>query len=87
VADHLVHLEKVLLLMRQHKLYAKLSKCFFGMTKVEYLGHFISGKGMETDPKKIEVIANWPEPKIQKDVRSFLCLAGYYRRFIKVMLT
>ena len=58
MVDHLVHLEKVLLLMRQHKLYAKLSKGFVGISKVEYLGYFISRKGVETDPKKIEVIAN-----------------------------
>jgi len=56
--DHLLHLEKVFLLMRQHKLFAKLSKCCFGIPKVEYLGYFISNKGVETDPRKIEVIAN-----------------------------
>ena len=61
--NHLLHLERVLTLMRQQELYAKLSKCTFGIAKVEYLGYIISGNGVETDPKKIEVIANWPEPQ------------------------
>jgi len=81
--EHLSHLEKVFPLMRQHELFAKLSKCCFGMAKVEYLGYFISKKGVETDPRKIEVIANWPKLKTQKEVRSFLGIAGYYRRFIQ----
>ena len=64
--------------MRQNELYAKLSKCYFGMAKVEYMGYIISTKGLETDPKKIDVIAKWPEPKKkQKDVRSFLGFTGY----------
>ena len=66
----------------ENHLYAKLSKCSFGIAKVEYLGYLISGKGVETNPKKIEVIANWPVPKTQRDVRSFLGLTGHYRRFI-----
>lgn len=81
--DHLLHLEHVFSLMKQNALYAKLSKCSFGIARVEYLGYLISGTGVETDPKKIEVIASWPEPQSQKDVRSFLGLTGYYRRFIK----
>jgi len=60
-----------------------LSKCSFGISKVEYLSHSISGTGVQTDPKKIEVINQWPQPKFQKDVRSFLGLAQYYKRFIK----
>ena len=79
----MLHLDKVFLLTKQNELSAKLSKCCFGMTKVEYLGYFTSEKGIEADPKKIEVIAKWPEPKTQKDVRSFLGLTGYYRRFIR----
>jgi len=81
--EHLRHLEQVFSLMKQNELYAKLSKCSFGITKVEYLGYLISGKGVETDPKKIEIIANWLEPQSQKDVRSFLGLTRYYRRFIR----
>lgn len=78
--DHLAHLGKVLKLMQQHQLCAKLNKCCFGLAKVE---HYISRDGVETDPRKIEVIPQWPPLKCQKDVRSFLGLTGYYRRFIK----
>jgi len=62
--------------MRQNELYTKLSKCSFSIAKVEYLGYLILEKGVETDAKKIEVIANWPELKTHKDVRSFLGLQG-----------
>ena len=83
MGEHLIHLEQVVFLMRKNELYAKLSKCSFVISKVEYLGYIISGKGVETDPQKIEIIANWPEPRSQKDVRSFLGLTGHYRRFIR----
>lgn len=53
-------------------MYAKESKCDFTMKKVEYLGHFISGQGVETNPKKIVVIMQWPVPKTIKELRSFL---------------
>jgi len=69
--------------MRRHKLFAKLSKRCFGIPKVEYLGYLISNKGVETNPRNIEVISNWPKPQPQRDVRSFLGLIGYYKWFIK----
>ena len=81
--DHWQHLSEVFSLMTQHSLYVKESKCSFVTTRVEYLGHFISGKGVETDPKKIVVINSWPVPASIKELRSFLGLAGYYRKFIK----
>ena len=75
--DQLLYLEKVLLLIRQNELYAKLSKCSFGIAKVEYLGYLISGNGVETDPKKIKAIANWPETSITEGCNEFLGLIGY----------
>lgn len=81
--SHIIHLQKVLQTMREHALYAKLSKCHFGIPRVKYLGPYISGNGVETDPKKIDTILQWPIPKNQKELRSFLGLTGYYGRFIK----
>lgn len=58
--DHLLHLEAVFELMVGHGMYAKESKCIFGSAKVEYLGHFISSKGVETDPQKVSAVSSWP---------------------------
>ncbi|XP_074271624.1 uncharacterized protein LOC141595557 [Silene latifolia] len=81
--EHWQHLNAVFELMRQNKLYAKSTKCAFAINKVEYLGHFISGVGVETDQAKVVAVAQWPEPKNVKELRSFLGLAGYYRKFVK----
>ncbi|XP_019235516.1 PREDICTED: uncharacterized protein LOC109215856 [Nicotiana attenuata] len=80
--DYLTHLKSVFVDMSKHQLFAKKSKCFFGVQKIEYLGHFISAEGVSTDPQKIAV-QNWPTPTTLKQLRGFLGLAGYYRRFIK----
>lgn len=69
--------------MSDNQLYAKESKCSFTVSKIEYLGHFISGEGISTDPKKIQAVANWPSPNNLKQLRSFLGLLGYYRKFVK----
>ena len=61
----------------------KASKCFFFREEIEYLGHGVSGKGVATNPKKVEAVTKWPTPKTVYDVRSFLGFVGYYRRFIK----
>ncbi len=81
--DHLKHIQLVLDILRKHKLFAKLSKCAFGTTNVDFLGHVVSSEGIKVDPNKIAVIKDWPRPKTQKDVRSFLGLAGYFRGFVK----
>ncbi|KAL2245946.1 UNVERIFIED_CONTAM: Retrovirus-related Pol polyprotein from transposon 17.6 [Sesamum indicum] len=81
--DHLLHLRKVLELLRVHKLYAKKSKCTFAQLQIEYLGHIISEKGVATDPQKVQFIREWPVPTSLKALRGFLALTGYYRKFIK----
>jgi hypothetical protein len=81
--EHQSHLEILLKTLAEHQLYAKMSKCVFAANEVEYLGHVISGQVVETDPKKIESMKEWPVPKTLKALRGFLGLTGYYRKFIK----
>ncbi|XP_060181956.1 uncharacterized protein LOC132611554 [Lycium barbarum] len=81
--DHFKHLEVVLQVLRQHKLFAKQSKCDFAQSQIEYLGHIISGKGVSTDSRKIAAMVDWPQPSTLKELRGFLGLTGYYRKFIK----
>uniref|UniRef100_A0A2N9GVS5 Integrase catalytic domain-containing protein n=1 Tax=Fagus sylvatica TaxID=28930 RepID=A0A2N9GVS5_FAGSY len=81
--EHTAHLKTVLQILALHQLYAKMSKCVFATSEVEYLGHIISGEGVKTDPKKIAAMVDWPIPKSLKVLRGFLGLTGYYRKFIK----
>ncbi|KAL4302318.1 hypothetical protein GQ457_10G018500 [Hibiscus cannabinus] len=81
--EHLEHVRQVLTRLQEHGFVAKRSKCSFGQTTVEYLGHIVSEHGLAVDPAKIEAIKTWPVPKSMKDVWSFLGMAGYYRRFIR----
>lgn len=81
--EHLQHLEIVLEVLREHKLYANKKKCSFAYQRVEYLGHIVSRKGVEVDPKKIRSIKQCPVPTNVREVRGFLGLTGYYRRFIQ----
>ena len=81
--SHDTHLRVVLETLRKEQLYAKFSKCEFWLTKVSFLGHFVSKEGIRVDPKKIEVVVEWKPPRNVTEVRSFLGLAGYYRRFVK----
>lgn len=81
--DHLEHVSLTLAKLREHQLYAKLSKCAFGQSQVVYLGHVISVQGVAADPNKIEHMVSWPRPQSLKALRGFLGLTGYYRRFIQ----
>ncbi|KAL0337660.1 UNVERIFIED_CONTAM: Transposon Ty3-G Gag-Pol polyprotein [Sesamum calycinum] len=80
---HLVHLKKVMELLKKHQFYAKRSKCTFAQMKVEYLGHIISWEGVATDPQKVECMLKWPTPTTVRALRGFLGLTGYYKKFIK----
>ena len=80
---HEYHLRIVLQLLRDHQLYAKLSKFKFWLTEVIFLRHVVSASGMSVDPEKVEVVMSWERPKSVFEIRSFLGLAGYYKRFIE----
>ena len=81
--EHAEHLRTVLEILRKEKLYAKFSKCEFWLKEVQFLGHMISKEGILVDPAKIEAVSNWGRPTTPTEVRSFIGLAGYYRRFVK----
>ncbi|KAF8089496.1 hypothetical protein N665_0504s0001 [Sinapis alba] len=81
--DHERHLRAVLGRLREQHLFAKLSKCSFWQRSVGFLGHIVSDQGVSVDPEKIKAIQGWTRPKNATEVRSFLCLAGYYRKFVK----
>jgi hypothetical protein len=68
--------------LRDHQLYAKFSKCAFWLREVPFLGHVISAEGIVVDPSKVQEVLEWKSPKLVTQIRSFLGLAGYYRRFI-----
>jgi hypothetical protein len=82
-AEHEKHLKLMLQRLREHKLYAKLSKCEFWIDEVPFLGHVISKGGIAVDPGEVKDVLDWLVPHTVKEVHSFLGLAGYYRRFIK----
>ncbi|GJR48792.1 putative reverse transcriptase domain-containing protein [Tanacetum coccineum] len=81
--EHEEHLKLILELLKKEELYAKFSKCEFWIPKVQFLGHVIDSKGIHVDPAKIESIKDWASPKSPTEIRQFLGLAGYYRRFIE----
>ena len=77
--EHEDHLRRVLQILREHRLYAKLKKCDFWLREVSFLGHIITPAGISVDPKKIASVVKWPVPTTVTEVRSFLGLVGYYR--------
>jgi hypothetical protein len=80
--EHAQHLWVVLTRLREHQLYAKFNKCVFWLEEIQFLGHVLSAKGIVVDPSKVKDILEWKPPTTVHQVRSFLGLAGYYRRFI-----
>ena len=82
--EHADHLRTVLQILRNRKLYAKLSKCEFWKSEVKSLCHVVSKQEIAMDPAKVEAVMNWERPTSVTEIRSFLGLAGYYRRFITV---
>jgi len=83
LSDHLLHLQQVLEVLQSNQLYAKLSKCQFGVPEIAYLGHLISSHEVRADPSKLAAMDNWPVPHNIKSLRGFLGLTGYYRKFVQ----
>ncbi|XP_052734108.1 uncharacterized protein LOC128196656 [Vigna angularis] len=81
--EHAEHLRVVLGVLKEKELYAKLSKCEFWMKSVQFLGHVVSAEGISVDPAKVRAVLEWESPRSVTEVRSFVGLAGYYRRFIE----
>jgi hypothetical protein len=81
--NHLSHVDQVLHLLSQHQIFLKQSKCAFGASEVEYLGHLVGKHSVRVDPKNIESMQDWPHPKTLKRFHGFLGLTGYYRKFVK----
>ena len=80
--SHVHHFEVVFSILHDQKLFANMSKCHFAQLKLEYLGHIISTDGVAADPSKIEAMQCWPTPRNLKELRGFLGLTGYYRKFV-----
>ena len=81
--EHEKHLEQVLEILRKNVFKAKFSKCVFWQEEVKFLGHVVSEKGISVDPSKITAIQDWKQPTTPTEVRSFMGLASYYRKFVK----
>jgi len=81
--EHVCHVDRVLKLLKEHQLYAKSSKCDFGVQEVEYLGYIVSHEGVKVGPNKTKAIMDWQVPQKLKNLRGFLGLIGYYRKFVK----
>jgi hypothetical protein len=82
-AEHLEHLHQVLTLLAKDKWVVKLKKCHFAQREIHYLGHILSSQGIQTDPDKVSAVLQWPVPKSARELRGFLGLAGFYRKFVR----
>lgn len=81
--EHASHLEIVLSLLREHKLFFKFFECEFWLKSIAFLGHIVSGEGISINPEKVRIMVDWPRPTNVSKVRSFLRLARLYRKFVK----
>lgn len=81
--QHVIDLRRVLELLRKHQLFAKLSKCSFFQSEIEFLGHIISANGIKVDPSKVKAVNDWPAPKTPSELKSFLGLAAFYQKFVR----
>ena len=81
--DHVKHLAQVFELLSKDQWLVKFSKCCFAQQSINYLGHVVSAQGVSTDPSKVAAVQAWPQPSDVKQLRSFLGLTGYYRKFVK----
>jgi hypothetical protein len=82
--SHLQHLSIVLQCLQDNQFCLKRSKCIFGQPSIDYLGHIVSADGVGPDPSKISAMVNWPVPRNVKQLRGFLGLTGFYRKFVKL---
>ena len=80
---HLKHVTKAFEILRQHQFFVKISKCAFGLQELEYLGHIVTSQGVKVDQNKITAMLNWPRPTNVSELRGFLGLTGYYRKFVR----
>lgn len=78
----MLHLQETFAILHQNQLYVKKKKCVFGQSTMEYLGHIVSREGVLVDPRKLKAILDWLVPTIVKQLRGFLGLTGYYRKFV-----
>ena len=83
VEEHEEHLRTVLQVLREEKLFANRKKCLFAQEQIEYLGHVVTRDGVAADPSKVKAMLEWPVPKSIRELRGFLGLTGYYRKFVK----
>lgn len=81
-AEHIEHVGLVLATLEKHQLFANYKKCEFGKREVAYLGYVVSGEGVSADMGKVKAMLDWPQPKNIRELRGFLGLTGYYRKFV-----